>query len=160
MAERTHPNADLATPIAMRIGSSLLCALSASVLGLVQPVFWYLVWSAVFPGIFGHEYQFLLPVLVATVGVIGGAFVGLVVGALAPRSAGASGARVASFCGLGFIHTALGIYLLCVTHDAEVAILAMFVPTVVVDLAVAGGFWLLGMRHFGRNGSPRIKESL
>ena len=147
MIDQSSRQADLATySIAMRIGSSLLCGLSASVVGLVQPVFWYLVWSAVFPGIFGHEYQFLLPALVATIGVIGGAFVGLVVGALAPSSVGAAGARVASFCGLGFVHIALGVYLLCVTRDAEFALGAMFVPTVVVDFAVAGGFWLLGRR--------------
>lgn len=144
MADQAPPKTDLFWwAIAVRIASSLFCAVSASVLGLVQPIVWYLVWSALSPGIFGYEYQKLLPAIIAAVGVIGGGVVGLIAGAIAPGRAGVA----ASFIGLGLIHIASGLYFMASSGNSSFAFGAVLSPAVVVDFVLAAAFWFIRLKH-------------
>src|SRR5689334_16841292 len=106
MIDQVPTKTDPLRSLTLRIASSLLCGVLASVLGLVQPIVWYLLWSALSPGLFGNEYQMLLPALVSTVGVIGGGIIGLIAGGIAPSRMGLA----LSFFGLGLIHIAIALY--------------------------------------------------
>src|SRR5579871_4142066 len=133
MIDEAPPKTDLLWTITLRIASSLFCAALACVLGLVQPIVWYLVWSVLTPGLFGNQYQALLPALVATVGVIGGAIIGLIAGAIAPSRVG----MALSCFGLGLIHIATGLYFTPSFSESLFAFGAIPFPAVVVDCGLA-----------------------
>jgi hypothetical protein len=130
----------------IRFLSSLGCAALAAGLGGLQPVVWYQVWSAMYPGLFGQEYQELLPALLATLGVVGGGIIGLLAGAVAPSRVGLA----ASFAGLGLLQIAAGLYFLTspyAPYATVVAFLSILVPSVIVDFASASACWFMGRKR-------------
>lgn len=119
--------------ILWRIACSLLCAVLASGLGLAQPFIWFWIWSALLPGLFGAEYQMLLPAIIATVGAVGGGAIGLIAGGVAPGRVGFG----ASLLGLGATRIATGLYFLTAPGDTVFAAAAILVPAMLMEFAMA-----------------------
>jgi hypothetical protein len=135
-----HPPTDagfLGTTIAWRALAGMGCASLAGGLGLVQPFVWYLVWWPRYPNLYGHEYQQLVPWILAISGVMGGGIAGLIAGMTAPSRAG----LVLSFLGLGLVHIATGLYLWSFPEATMVAFLSILIPAIVVDFVVAAACW-------------------
>lgn len=136
-----HPPTDadsLGKTIAWRALASLGCAALAGGLGFVQPFVWFLFWWSRYPDLYGHEYQQLVPWILAISGGIGGVIAGLVGGVIAPSRAGLA----LSCLGLGLVHIATGLYLWSFPEATMVAFLSILVPAVIVDSLLAAGFWL------------------
>jgi hypothetical protein len=85
------------------------------------------MWSTLQPGAFGTEYQLLIPLILATVGVMGGGTVGLIVGAIAPGRGGLA----LTLVGLIPIQMAAGVYF------GSGVFALIIIPTAVINSTLA-----------------------
>lgn len=120
--------------IVPRILASLCFAVLVSGLGLAQPFLWHGVATALEPGLFGDEYPLLIPLILATPGVLGGGILGLLAGAIVPNRVGLALALM----GLALLHMATAVYILVHPSGLVLTLHSILAPAIVVELTLAG----------------------
>lgn len=124
--------------IVRRILASLGCSVLTAVMAAGQPLASFYLAAAAMPGLFG-QYPLLAPLVVAVIGVAGGALVGLVAGAAYPSRTGAA----LALTGLAMIQLATLPYLFIFhvgpSEAAHLGFLVLTVPGILVNLTIAAG---------------------